>query len=368
MQDNAHRTNRPSARNMTGKASAHSKVFELLVPGLLGPVPLPPGHRVETPLLDLLLTRGRQSAVTGGNLTGALLARFGADASAPFCLADDDPDWDQTGFCMHADPVHLRPDRDLLRLFDARHLGISGAEAQLLVAELNDHFAQDGLRFNAPTASRWYLHCEQPPALQTEPLERVIGQHVDGLLPTGPDADRWANLMNETQMLLFQSAVNQRRESEGRPGVNGLWTWGGGSWQVPTGVQLPTKVQAQSPLARGLAAAAGVESEPPSALWQTPKGTLLADWNQLQDAVLDTDELAWVAAAESLDRRLAPVVDALGAGDLDQILLNGCKGQCWSIDRADLRAFWRRSWTTPWRRPRQLAELVAQAASGLETR
>jgi hypothetical protein len=344
--------------------------FELLVPGLLGPIPLdpaalPPGQRIETPMLDLLLARGRPSATAGSDIsvTGRMLGRFGADASAPYCLATDDPDWDRGGYCMHADPVHLRPDRDLLRLFDARHLGISTAEAQALVAELNGHFAADGLRFSAPIASRWYLHCEHPPALQTQPLERVIGQHIDGLLPSGADAARWASLMNEAQMLLFQSPTNQHREAEGRPSVNGVWTWGGGHWQVPTGADLPTLVHAQSPLAQGLAAAADIRVEAPSEAWLPGAGIQLADWHQLQDAVLDTDELAWAAAAESLDQRLAPLVDALRAGDLHRIIIDSCDGHCWSIDRADLRAFWRRSWPRPWRRPPTLAHRVSQSQS-----
>jgi hypothetical protein len=247
-------------------------------------------------VLDLLLNRARQSAVSGNGLTARLLERFGAEASAPYCLASDDPDWDRGGYCMHADPIHLRPDRDLLRLFDARHLGISCAEAQALVAELNAHFSADGLRFSAPVASRWYLHCKHPPALQTQPLERVIGQHVDGLLPSGADAARWASLMNEAQMLLFQSPTNQRREAAGRPAVNGLWTWGGGVWQVPTGADPPTSVRAQSPLAQGLAAAADLTVDPSTEAWLPRAGTQLADWYQLQDALLDSDELAWTAA------------------------------------------------------------------------
>jgi len=342
--------------------------FELLVPGLLGPIPsdpaaLPPGQRSKTPMLDLLLARGRPSAVADGNqrLAGRLLERFGANASAPYCLAADDPDWDRGGYYMHADPVHLRPDRDLLRLFDARHLGISSAEAQALVAELNAHFAADGLRFIAPIASRWYLHCEHPPAIKTQPLEGVIGQHIDGLLPSGPDAARWASLMNEAQMLLFQSPANQRRENEGRPAVNGLWTWGGGLWQVPTGADLPALVRAQSPLAQGLAAAADLAVEAPREVWRPRDGIQLADWHQLQDAVLDTDELAWAAAAESLDQGLAPLVDALRAGDLQRINIDSCDGHCWSIERADLRAFWRPYWPSPWRRPPTLARRVAQS-------
>ena len=140
-------------------------VLEVLVPGLFGPVPLPPELAPETPVLDRILTRGDALERPGSDLTTALLARFGAAASAPYALAAEpdatevaaEPSPQQGAFWMHADPVHLRPDRDQLRLFDARHLGISRAEADALVAELNAHFGGDGLRFIAPDAGRWYL-------------------------------------------------------------------------------------------------------------------------------------------------------------------------------------------------------------------
>lgn len=313
---------------------------------------------MSTPTLDRLLTRGRPSAAPTVDLTTALLDRFGADASAPYGLAADDPSWDHSGFCMHADPVHLRPDRDLLRLFDATHLAISQAEADALTAELNAHFAADGLRFTAPTASRWYLHCEQPPTLRTQPLERVIGQPIDGLLPTGDDAARWAQLMNEAQMMLFQSPVNQRREGSGRPPVNGLWTWGGGLWGILADVapsdRLPTCLQARSPLALGLAAAAGVTAESPDAAWETHAGSHLVVLEQFQDALLDRDDQAWSAAVEALDHWLAPAVDALRAGRLEEIIIDACDGRRWSLRRTDLRRFWRRS--------RPLADLAKRPA------
>jgi hypothetical protein len=344
--------------SLTISTSAPPNRLELFVPGLLGPIPPQPGKPVSTPALDRLLARGRQSATLHPDLTSALLSCFGADASAPYSLAADDPDWDRTGYYMHADPVHLRPDRDLLRLFDARHLGMSQDEADALTAELNAHFAADGLRFKAPTASRWYLHCEQPPALRTQPLARVIGQHIDGLLPSGEDAAHWAQLMNEAQMLLFQSPVNQRREARGRPSVNGLWTWGGGVWRdlvdaVPTAPR-PNLVWAGSPLAHGLAAASGAVIEPLGEAWKPHAGHAVAVVDRLQEVLLNADDLGWVTAAEALEQWLSPALDALRAGRLDEITVDACNGRRWCLRRADLRRFWRRS--------QPLATLAAQSA------
>ncbi|MGB5733933.1 MAG: phosphoglycerate mutase [Thiohalocapsa sp.] len=345
---------------MTSHRSATADVLELLVPGLLGPIPPQPDGLQSTPTLDLLLARARQSTPSGADqradLNTALLACFGAEASAPYSRAADDPAWDRDGFCMHADPVHLRPDRDLLRLFDARHLGIAQDEADQLTAELNGFFAADGLRFMAPTASRWYVHCRQPLALRTQPLARVIGEHIDGLLPAGVDAARWASLMNEAQMLLFQSSVNQRREAGGRSSVNGLWCWGGGVWRdlvdaVPA-AQRPQRIWARSSLARGLAAASGALVEPLWSAWQPHSGSALVVVDQVQDALLDANDRGWGAAVEALDQWLGPALAALRAGRLDEIVVDACNGRRWSLSRADLRRFWRR--------PRPLATLAAR--------
>jgi hypothetical protein len=315
-------------------------VLDLLVPGLLGPIPLSPGSRPSSPVLDLLLSRGAETEGFADGVTPALLAIFGAEASAPYCLAADDPDRDRGGYWLHADPVHLRPDRDRLRLFDARHLGISRGEADVLVAEFNAHFAADGLRLIAPVASRWYLNVDPEPALRCEPLERVIGQPIDGFLPAGPDAPRWASLMNEAQMLLFQSSVNQRRETEGRPAVNGLWTWGGGRWRPPA--IAPDLILSGQPLARGLALAAGAQTQPLPRLPGSLTGRTLAVWDRLQDAVLDADEPAWLAAAEALDRWLGPLPDALGSGALGELRLHACDGRSWRVTGKGLRRFWRK--------------------------
>ena len=324
--------------------------LEVLVPGLLGPLPLPPGKAPVTPMLDRLLARGDPIERPGADLPGALLARFGAAASAPYALAadlrtagqDTAESPEQGGFWMHADPVHLRPDRDRLRLFDARHLGISRAEADALVAEINAHFAGDGLRLVAAAATRWYLTAEQPPALETAALEHVIGRSIDGHLPGGPDARRWAGLMNEMQMLLFQSPVNQAREAAGRPAVNGLWTWGGGHWQPLSAGRAPDRVEGGGPLAAGLAAAAGTGMAPLPARAEIAAGTTLAVIDRLQDAVLDNDETAWGAAATALDRWLAPASDALRAGVLFELILDTGNGRAWCIRRGSLMRLWRR--------------------------
>lgn len=335
---------------------------DLLVPGLLGPVP-PLRGTLTTPTLDLLLDRATVQQGTEQDPTSALLARFGVAASAPYALATDDPSWDRNGFWLHADPVHLRPDRDLLRLFDAAYLGIDRAEADALVAELNRHFAGDGLHFSAPRADRWYVRCERDPGLHTTPLARVRGEHIDGFLPTGDAAARWASLMSEAQMLLFQSPVNGQREAAGRPAVNGLWCWGGGHWAVP---EAPLGLAVGSePLLRGLAQATGIEHRrrPGADAAELAAGCgdrVLVLWDALGEALRERDEAAWAAAAADLELWLQPLPKALRRGDVAELRLDTCDGHGRLVRGADLR--WHRRLL---RRPRTLqAQATPESAQG----
>jgi hypothetical protein len=344
------------------------ETLDLLVPGLLGPMPVPvpvPVRALRTPTLDLLLDRAVVAEPAGDDTASVLLARFGAAASAPYALAADDPDWDRSGWWLHADPVHLRPDRDLLRLFDASHLGISRAEADALVAALNGHFVGDGLRFHAPVADRWYVECATPPRLDTTSLARVDGRHIDGALPTGPDASRWAALMSEAQMLLFQSPMNRAREAAGRPAVNGLWCWGGGIWQVPA--TPPALALGSAPLLRGLAAAAGIEHRArPGAdaaeLGVTrvggKPGRVLVLWGGLDEALRDRDQDAWAGAAARLERWVASLPMALRRGEVRALRIDTCDGDCLLVRGLDLR--WYRRLL---RRPRALLERATVGSS-----
>ncbi|WP_295541503.1 phosphoglycerate mutase [uncultured Thiohalocapsa sp.] len=344
---------------MSPRSQPTAATLDLVVPGLLGPVPAPDAPP-QTPTLDLLLAHA--ASVTDaacGDLPSTLLARFGAAASAPYALAADDPVWDRAGWWLHADPVHLRPDRDLLRLFDARHLGISRAEADALVAALNAHFAQDGMQVHAPVADRWYLRCDTPPALHTTPLAQVTGQHIDPYLPTGADASRWAALMSEAQMLLFRHPVSQAREAAGRPAVNGLWCWGGGIWQPPAAA--PSRVVGSGPLLAGLAAAAAVMHQPQcgervDADLDAAGDRVLVLWEALDDALADRDPAAWAGAANRLERWLAPLPAMLRRGSVAAIGIDACDGTRRVVCGKDL------GWYRRWRLGRRRPSLVQRAA------
>jgi hypothetical protein len=326
--------------------------IDLLIPGLFGPVPVVPGDVPRLVALELTLARADVSVDGGSDPSEILLARFGIAAtadgdlpSAPLARLGDAPGADPEGFWLHADPVHLRADRDQLLLFDSRHLGITRAEADALVGLFNDHFANEGLRLEGPLASRWYLGAETPPAIRTRPLHLAVGRNLALFVPTGPDARRWARVLNETQMLFHGAEVNQRREAQGRPVINSVWPWGGGRLPPrlpPGGYQ---GVYADHPLALGLARAAGLPAFPLARLTEAPvaaSGDLLVFWDDLWGPLLDADPGTWIAGVERLERVLADWLAELRQGHIERLSLDPCSGQRFDLTRSGLRRFWRR--------------------------
>lgn len=325
--------------------------IDLLIPGLFGPVPVVPGDLPRLPALERALARADVSVSGTFDPIEALLARFGIGApadsdlpSAPLARLGDAPGADPEGFWLHADPVHLRADRDQLLLFDSRHLAITRGEADELVGLFNAHFAGEGLRLEAPVAGRWYLCAETPPAILTRPLHLAVGRNIAQFFPAGPDARRWGRVLNETQMLFHGAEVNRRRESEGRPAINGVWTWGGGRLAALAPRGGYRGVCAEHPLALGLARAADVPAYPLAALAEAPvPGDLLLLWDGLFGPMLDAESGAWMAGLGRLESVLADRLGALRRGRIERLTLDPCAGQCFTLTRSALRRFWRRS-------------------------
>lgn len=279
------------------------QVLHLLVPGLLGPLPrAAEAAPADTPrTLELWLARGDSQTVPGD--TDALLfslfdvplsSHDGRTAlpTAPLCYLADAGEVPE-GTVLHADPVHLRPDQDRLLLFDAPARDLTAAEAAVLIGRLNDHLAADGWRLSAPTPGRWYLHLDQPLALQTRSLGAVIGRNVDAFLPQGEGARQVRQCLNELQMLLHDAPVNAERVAAGRLPVNGVWLHGGGV--LPAAPTRTYSVQGDTPpLLRGLLALA-----------DGPVVGQLGWYGDAQRAVWDADAAAWWRAVADVDRLLS---------------------------------------------------------------
>jgi hypothetical protein len=145
-------------------------------------------------------------------------------------------------------------------LHPAAALGLEPEEVVDLVAALATLWDGAGIGLAAPAPERWYLRLPAIPAIATQPLDRVAGEYLTSHLPQGADAPRLMGLVNESQMLLHEHAVNRARESAGHPPVNGLWLWGGGI--LPEMRSGPDGVASDAPEVRALAAAAGIAARP----------------------------------------------------------------------------------------------------------
>ncbi len=322
----------------------------LLIPDLFPPDPAFAGPlaRQRHPHLETLMARGRRHAIEWHSPEQWLLEAFSVERqvdwpSAPFALLGDGGDPGES-FWVHADPVHLRADRDRVLLADSSLLEIGMEEARSFADTLNAHFAPD-LRFEPIAPGRWYASVAVPPREPTRPLSAVVGGSVE----TGSASIGWHKLMNEVQMLLHEHPANEARAARGVPTVNGVWLWGGGRM-----AQASAKLRGVlscNPLALGLAANAGVRGTyPPEDIGRWLEG---GEREGVYLAVLDSLSLPaqhgalerWSEELQRLERDwFAPLHLALQRGRIGMVSLHlGSESELLSAEttRSDLRHLWR---------------------------
>ncbi len=282
-------------------------IRHLFVPGLFGPIRgMDPVIRGEVPNLEKLLARADRMTeppgladslfalcgiepVPGADLPTAAVSLYGEDGATA------------AGFVMHADPLHLVPDRDWVLAFGLAQDTLAGDEIAEVVDAFNAHFADEGLTLFASRSGRLYLRCDPPPSVVTYPLDAVIGRRLGAFMPTGPEERRWRGLLNETQMLCHSLACNQSRESHGRLTIGGLWFSGGGVLPQP-GKTTVAALRGDSDLARGLLALSESVGNDELVAEQAP-------WR----AVLAADAQAWNASIRDLDARVPGLLADCGA-------------------------------------------------------
>ena len=327
--------------------------LHLVIPGLLGPMAnlASAGIRLSVPTLERLLSRADCRPLMGEDYPTTLFALFGLSSSEARDLPEGAVNYlgeggDVEDACwMRADPVHLRADRDRLLLFNGEQLAITLPEAERIAAQFNQHFAEDNIQLLTPNPARWYLRLDHCPELTTHSHGKVVGRHIEPFMPAGKDARRWRQLNNEMQMLLFQSAVNQQREVEGRVSINGLWLSGVGYLPEVTPVAY-RKVYADDPLARGLAKIVDVPtaavSDDYAAAWEEGEENLLV-LTGLVAPVLNVDPVRWAEGMQALEGKLESLINRMPRIKKYPCLhLYPCNGQCYSITPGSWRRFWRR--------------------------
>lgn len=331
--------------------------LEVLIPFLLLPAALtketPPP---VAPALERLLARSTRRSMALPHEHAAIFERFGLGAPYPHAplmvladgLAVGDDGW------MFAEPVHLDAGHNGIALFPSDYLAVQPAETTALIAALNEHFAADGIAFLAGADGRWYVRYPPSETPLTHSVEAARAGVLARLLPRSPGRLNWAALQNEAQMVLYRHHVNEARELDGKPTINGIWFWGGG--EMPRGKPSGQPVDAvatDSVLVRQLAALAGtpVHAADPAALFAGRLGEanrVLLVLDVLERPALNLDVAAWSSRLQQLDAAwFQPIEAALADGRVSQVRI---RAPAWEVERdfsltrrQYLFGFWRRA-------------------------
>lgn len=135
------------------------------------------------------------------------------------------PEFDQSGFYLHADLVFLRADIGNAVLYDREQLDLTREELLELTRMIDTHLSDEGMRFLLDEAGNNYLWLSEALDVSTTPVSAACGKSIYELLPQGPERSRLHQLINELQMLLHTAPVNQARETAGKLPANGVWFW-----------------------------------------------------------------------------------------------------------------------------------------------
>ena len=232
--------------------------LDLVIPGLCGP--LPDIDRLDSESINSLvacLSKADQQATVQKKFHDVLAALFSLDNKKPFpaaalsLLACDQ--YTEQGHWFKIDPVYLQADIDHAILRDSHGLDLTQQESEIFIEELNAHFKDDGMRFLMIDKDSWFLNVLDHEKVSTTALNEVISRNIYSFMPQGEDALFWKRFMNEVQMLMHQSQVNEQREASNKLPINGVWLWGEGG--LPAKAELKEKmVYSQHSIVKGLTA------------------------------------------------------------------------------------------------------------------
>jgi len=325
----------------------------LLIPGLFGPALA--GARawegMSLPALERWLTRAARSATPHGTFERSAFALFGAhaaaDADVPTAAVTRQWDCKDAGghSWLRADPVHVRADRDRLVMIGNATLTLSAAECAQLAAELAPLFHELGWQLDAVNARRWYLRLSGGADVRTTPLLDAVGQDVLRCMPEGADARRWRSLLNEAQMMLHASSVNETRAAAGQLPVNSLWFWGGG---ILPGLAPRAWSQVWSNEASTIALAAltgtqqaSVPADVTEWLEDDTPGAHLVVLDGARECVQLADVEDWQRFMQSLHEAwLEPMYGAVKRRVVGDATLYPADGSAWRLDTRRARRWW----------------------------
>lgn len=324
--------------------------IHLLIPDLFPPSLASPST-LTLPSLGKLLSHAYLEQWPQSTFAETLFALFSLPSQPPLPIApltrltDSHDSGDK--IWLRADPVYLQANMDQVFLFDASLLQITQNEANQLINHLNDYFEQDNLLFSAPTPQRWYLQLAELPAVEFTPLPQVIGRPLQHCLPMGEESLFWRKLLNETQTILHQSAINQQREIQQKLPINSVWFWGMGQLPAPP----PTRwrqVWTEESLTQGLAQLTNTDISLPTTGETFLKDVLPGEHllTLLMPDNYSQQNEAWLLEMEK--NWFAPFWQALKKRQLDTLIIYPGDNRTFCITRNQTRHWWRKHRNWQW--------------------
>ncbi len=295
--------------------------------------------RISSPALRRWLARGNLERVAESrSLLHRILAELGAELPSGGLAAVRL--WGQTGdrpdaWVAAADPIHLEPELDRLRLYTLTQDELPVPELRRLVDHLQATLGGSAAGFMR--VDRFcYLTAEAPLATSNHPPQSVDRRIPTGYLPGGAGCGSHRRLLSEIEMALHDHPVNAEREAEGRAVINSLWIWGGGHAPQAVDGALPP-LYADDPLLRGhWRAQRSEEAAWPGSIagcFEAGAGAVVAVVPDRRPLEPSLDELKGLLAARRID-----VLVMLFADDLRATMTRLRAIRFWRRDNDCLRA------------------------------
>jgi len=241
-----------------------------------------------------------------------------------------------------ADPVHIQTGIDQMLLHPIAWDVICPKETADIIQKLNLHFAQDDFFFEVSEKhnGHWYLiydKVKQSIPLSTTPLSDMLGQDVFKHLPKS-DTLNWHQLLNETQMLLHPSPLEETQKNAGDLPINSVWLWGGGeAYDEPLKHNIDT-IFGNTAISATTAFAADCQHQPlPDTIEPLLEGTNLLLLDKLILPAVQDQPILWHKSLNHLSEHyLRPLYQKWRENVLD-INLYTCDGRHFEVRK---RHFW----------------------------
>ena len=333
-----------------------AKTINLIVPGLWTLLRTVQQHDSgigsHLPALARYLSRCDRAVDSSVDAEDHVLEILGLSENQPAPVAAlerlSDPDVNADGWWLRADPVNLVADRQFIVMKHPGSLGLNTEEAHQLIDLINKHFADDGWQLEMATPNRWYLRLSTPLEINTTPAWRVVGKDIDSFIPTGKDGLTWHAWLNEVQMLLYSSPLNDQRIAEGLAPVTGIWVWGGGTAGIRSSKQ-QTGLWGNVPFLQGLARHTRLNCRDLPASWQdllnasSASGEEIVWLDNARQALLSGNVEQGVSVLKQMEEGIfKPFLKLLKGRQFNRLNICDVPGHEVQISTGGLRRWWRR--------------------------